>query len=128
MIRTADYAPKWARTVVYRLRGGWTDWRWFDRLYDKHPKIGTWLCDHVADTIELHAADRVAALVCRRYGHLPEPDQCGMPQHDYCIGCNELTPGMAERPPDFAERWSTWTGRPCPWEFDGVRWVSKEEE
>jgi hypothetical protein len=122
----SDQAPQWARHAIYLIKGGWTDWRWFDRYYDRHPKPAVWIMDHVGDWIELHVADKVAAWLCRRYGHLPEVDHCGLPEHDFCTGCNALTPGMAYRDPGLPAKWEAHMGKPYPWEFDGARWVRKE--
>lgn len=36
-------------------------------------------------------------LLCRLFGHKPIPDQCGRPEHDFCVWCNHALPGAALR-------------------------------
>lgn len=36
-------------------------------------------------------------MICDYLGHVPCPDQCNLPAHDYCIWCKTPTPGMAKR-------------------------------
>lgn len=38
--------------------------------------------------------------LCRYYGHKPVPDQCGRPEHDFCVYCSKLMPNSAHRPQD----------------------------
>ena len=35
--------------------------------------------------------------LCLFMGHVPEKDQCSIPEHDYCITCDKLTPYQARR-------------------------------
>lgn len=37
-------------------------------------------------------------LLCRLFGHLPMPDQCGNPTHDYCGWCQKSMPGRGVNP------------------------------
>lgn len=30
---------------------------------------------------------RMNAIICRHRGHTMVPDQCGKPEHDYCVRC-----------------------------------------
>lgn len=46
------------------------------------------------------ARSLIARFICKIYGHEPTQDQCGMPEHDYCTICEELTPGQAPRRAD----------------------------
>lgn len=60
------------------MRWLWRDDRpeWADRVID--PLIGP-----------------VSRLLCLAYGHMPERDQCGRPEHDFCLWCNKRMPGAA---------------------------------
>lgn len=33
-------------------------------------------------------------ILCKIYGHEPERDQCGIPEHDFCGWCNRPMPNM----------------------------------
>lgn len=33
-------------------------------------------------------------ILCKIYGHEPERDQCGIPEHDFCGWCNRSMPNM----------------------------------
>lgn len=35
-------------------------------------------------------------LICLAYGHWPSPDQCGIPEHDFCVVCGVSTPRVAD--------------------------------
>lgn len=35
----------------------------------------------------------IMAWWCSKAGHDPMPDQCGMPNHEYCSVCGAITPG-----------------------------------
>lgn len=41
--------------------------------------------------------DRLQAAFCEYLGHAPESDACDKPEHDYCLWCEERTPGQAQR-------------------------------
>ena len=43
------------------------------------------------------ALDGAMMVMCEQLGHEPVPDQCGIPEHDYCMWCQYPTPGRAER-------------------------------
>lgn len=43
------------------------------------------------------ATDRFADLGCWFAGHDPVPDQCGIPEHDFCAWCMRLLPGQAHK-------------------------------
>lgn len=36
--------------------------------------------------------------LCLLLGHLPDRDQCGLPEHDYCVWCMKLMPYSWLRP------------------------------
>lgn len=36
-------------------------------------------------------------LACQVFGHVPVPDHCGIPEHDFCAGCQIPMPGKASR-------------------------------
>jgi len=68
----------------YLIDDGWDD------LADKHrwwPYAPEW-----------GVLRRVFGLTCRVWGHDPIANDCGMPKHDYCQVCGNLTPGAAPRP------------------------------
>jgi hypothetical protein len=35
-------------------------------------------------------------VTCRVAGHEPERDQCGRPEHDFCLWCNKSMPHAAD--------------------------------
>jgi len=35
-------------------------------------------------------------LGCLLFGHVPIPDQCGIPDHDYCAYCQKSMPGQGK--------------------------------
>lgn len=57
----------------------------------RHAKIGGWLEDVQTNLIE----DPGKVLMCRLFGHDPERDHCGMPEHDCCLWCQKLMPFQA---------------------------------
>lgn len=87
-----------------RIRKRKTTGTWLHRLY-------FWLWDGMYDWLDPYdgpewpwgvletCVERPARWVlCKVYGHEPLPDQCNMPEHDHCIWCNRLMPGLAPRP------------------------------
>lgn len=36
-------------------------------------------------------------LGCKLLGHVPIPDQCGIPDHDFCAWCQKSMPGMGQK-------------------------------
>lgn len=54
-----------------------TDWRWTARGW-------------------LEAAG--LRVLCLTFGHHPVPDQCNLPEHDFCVCCMKATPNRAVRP------------------------------
>lgn len=51
------------------------------------------------ERIQHHLIERPGlVLLCRLRGHLPEPDQCMRPEHDFCICCFKPMPYQAKRP------------------------------
>jgi hypothetical protein len=65
-------------------------WRAFLLLDDRIPDE-SWDDPKVEDTM-----DGFRRLICVTYGHMPVADQCGLPQHDFCMICQELMPGQAQ--------------------------------
>lgn len=47
------------------------------------------------DWYENHVLVPIKALVCGIRGHDVIPDQCGKPEHDYCMTCMARFPGQA---------------------------------
>ena len=82
-----------ARLVYYLNevnRGWWLDEPWTNRL------LSTSTQDKLADLLAKYFTEPAAKLICRIWGHVPTRDHCGLPAHDYCLGCNEPTPGQAQ--------------------------------
>jgi hypothetical protein len=59
-------------------------------------KIGEYL-EWETESPEYAATQMFALTLCRLLGHLPVLDHCGLPEHDYCAGCGERTPGQGRR-------------------------------
>jgi len=67
------------------------------------PRVRFWLTDgqYDSDGSDWHVTwhgwieDAGKWLLCRAFGHLPIPDQCGKPEHDYCACCLRATPRQA---------------------------------
>lgn len=49
------------------------------------------------DHMQYKAAEGLAEQLCPLVGHLPVGDQCGLPAHDYCVGCGKRVPHQAKR-------------------------------
>lgn len=75
-------------------------YRWLDDL-----ALTDWLDDHAprlakawyatwSDGVELWIERHIWPRIC---AHEAIADQCGIPDHDYCHGCDQLMPGMAPR-------------------------------
>lgn len=59
---------------------------------------GVWSDDHEeSDDEEDHRV--VGRALCAAWGHEPTADQCGRPEHDFCLCCGERTPHQATRGP-----------------------------
>lgn len=41
--------------------------------------------------------DPIQWVLCRIQGHQPERDQCGRPEHDYCLWCGKSMPDSWKR-------------------------------
>lgn len=113
---------KWPTKIVWFLRGRW-EFSWLGRRLPEptRDKISYWLDEHVVD--------HVARVLCRLTGHIPTVDHCGMPEHDYCEGCQKLMPGMADRT-GIEQRWAAYAekyGRDptCPYIYREGRWWSR---
>lgn len=52
--------------------------------------------DWVSDALDSVVVRPSKWVLCQIYGHEPERDQCGMPEHDFCLWCNRSMPYMAE--------------------------------
>lgn len=81
----------------------------------KRETIGTrlhrlyfWLWDGLSDRLDPNITWRTNAIgylvekpgvwiLCKVYGHEATPDQCGIPEHDFCVWCNRPMPCMARR-------------------------------
>lgn len=75
--------PRWTRELI---------WFMGDELIDEkyeYPMNGG-PDDDILDEIEA----AVKAILCRHYGHEIENDQCGIPEHRYCVWCNRLEVGI----------------------------------
>ena len=58
-------------------------WLW----RDDHPELVQPLVNWLTEP--------VSRALCAKYGHLPERDHCGLPEHDFCLWCNKRMPGAA---------------------------------
>lgn len=66
-----------------------TQWIWFTE--DRFPD---WLLGSRAYD---WARGWIARVECALNGHKPVRDQCGMPDHDFCVFCLKSMPGAAEK-------------------------------
>jgi len=64
---------------------------WFEHRYDQFEKS-----TRTVDSLGW-IYDRIQSTICFFFGHSPEADQCGRPEHDFCLWCMKLTPNQAER-------------------------------
>lgn len=69
--------PRWAKEITIFLS---------DTIIDE--KYG-WPPDDSADAITDEIEDAVKAILCRHFGHEIEDDQCGIPEHRYCVWCHK---------------------------------------
>jgi len=67
----------------------WVDEPWTNRL------IPLSVQEKLSDAIVKYVTDPLAKEVCKHWGHVPTRDHCGLPKHDYCLGCGTPTPGQA---------------------------------
>lgn len=91
MSKIRDKVSWWLQAGQYE----WMDWN-HDWLYKKLP---TRVSDVIVAAQERFIEYPVAKVICKFSGHLPIVDHCGMPAHDYCMGCGERLPGQAARDP-----------------------------
>lgn len=47
------------------------------------------------DWAEKYVCKPILKMICRHIGHDIESDQCGKPEHDFCVICQETFPGQA---------------------------------
>lgn len=81
-----EYKEELVRAAV-RRQMYWDEW-----LYNK-VESRVKLPDKV---VEVLAGEWVLPWFCRLgLGHAVVMDHCGLPEHDYCIGCHRLFPGQA---------------------------------
>jgi len=64
--------------------------RFFNWLWDDSKSI--WLTDFISDHIKF-----ILKFLCFLAGHEPVEDNCGIPEHDYCVFCNNVMPGQAHK-------------------------------
>lgn len=68
----------------------------FERWYDKK-----WISMETWDKLDIFWEDKIRdplfKLLCPVWGHAPEMDHCGLPEHDFCSGCGKATSGEADR-------------------------------
>ena len=72
---------------------------WLDD--DMYDLLGEAYVEKVSDRVDKAKSD-LAALLCKLAGHDVQPDQCGIPDHDFCQFCNE-------RPSNHPEWGFVWT-------------------
>lgn len=61
---------------------------WLQSIVEVIPERHDWLMDPPL-WLQAH--------LCWIGGHVPVPDHCGIPEHDYCAHCMAPTPSLAER-------------------------------
>lgn len=79
--------PAWARKTWMWLTDGQ-----YDLLVDWKVPDDNWAWK-ISDAIQWAGVK----VLCAVFRHKPIADQCGMPEHDFCVFCNKPTPLMASR-------------------------------
>jgi len=86
MPTTMETRPGWVRALSQFIG---------DEVIDEkygYPMDGS--DDDVLDEIEAS----VSAILCQRYGHEIIDDQCGIPEHRFCVYCQALETALMEVP------------------------------
>lgn len=72
------------------------------KLISKSYVVEGWITDHyeswpkpIRDWWDQVDEPVVARQLCSIFGHVPERDHCGMPEHDCCAWCQKLMPFQA---------------------------------
>lgn len=88
-----DWYDKLSRREKFGYQLGKYLNRWDDWLCEK-PETGFWVWLSNKDWAYSDAGflQQFREDVCKLFGHTPTVDHCGLPEHDYCSGCNKLTP------------------------------------
>lgn len=73
-----DY-PKWVKALKLFLD---------DTIIDSIAEDGS------EDAITDKVTEAAMAVVCAEYGHCVEDDQCGIPDHRYCLICGKRMPSI----------------------------------
>jgi hypothetical protein len=67
-----------------------------DTQYEWWMRCGAWSDPFVNAQVRL--IEKPAKwLLCRLFGHKAIGDQCGIPEHDFCVWCDRSLPGQAPR-------------------------------
>lgn len=86
--------------MLQRLRLKTMQWFWFtpDRLCDRFglDRVFATRYDRVWEAFD-KVKGVVATVTCGIVGHDPVQDQCGDPEHDFCIFCGKRLPDQAPR-------------------------------
>ena len=68
------------------------------RLFWWGERYEDWCLDHLPDRLTdnfvFAANERMQLLACRLLQHTPINDQCGRPEHDFCVHCRKTLPGQ----------------------------------
>ena len=74
-----------------------SDKSYFDRAIELFDEYEDYFClsdadfpDEMPQTRQCEYVDKFLALICEAKGHAIGPDQCGIPEHDYCYRCRRL--------------------------------------
>jgi hypothetical protein len=66
--------------------------------YKQAPEWAAWLRNWIYESPDWvpEVVDRVVLrALCAVHGHHPISDQCGIPEHDFCVYCMRSTPNQA---------------------------------
>lgn len=82
--------PQWARRL-WRFSGDTLPHALLAREKRRgrfYPDAVWWCADRWEDAVR-HG-------LCAVFGHSPTRDQCGRPEHDFCLWCSKTMPGAAD--------------------------------
>jgi hypothetical protein len=74
---------------AYRLR---------QRIFWRLETLDYWIMDHAPERVWLaFPSGQINRMACTLLGHVPIPDQCNKPEHDFCAFCSKRMPGAAHK-------------------------------
>jgi hypothetical protein len=68
---------------------------WLQRVEER---IDDWPISERFDYPSTRPFGATQRFLCRLFGHDPIRDQCGIPEHDFCVFCHASTPRQAASP------------------------------